>query len=276
MSHTKTLQTTETPPGLLENVDLTTFNTLRLPAWARYYARVTCRSALLQHLHWARDRKLDCLILGGGSNLVFNGDYPGLVLHLALGGRRWRQVTENSAVLELEAGEDWHESVLYAARTGFRGIENLALIPGTVGAAPVQNIGAYGVELSDSLAEVEALDTQTLQWHRLDRDACELAYRESLFKRQPGRYLIARVCLTLSRQRDFCLKYRDLAEAFARSNPQDLTPLQVVEKVMAIRRSRSRRHETGRRLANRPKWLERLPRRERRCSQTPGPGPDQP
>jgi UDP-N-acetylmuramate dehydrogenase len=224
--------------ALREDVDLTSLNTLRLPARARYYAEATSRQALKAQLQWARDRQLPCLVLGGGSNVVFRQDFPGLVVRMALRGRRWCQTDGRSSILELEAGESWHESVLYAARTGFRGIENLALIPGTVGAAPVQNIGAYGVELADTLVDVEVLDTQTMQLQRLERDACEFGYRESLFKRERGRYLITQVRLELSRERGLVLDYRDLADAFPNPHRDRLMPLQVAETVMAIRRSK--------------------------------------
>src|SRR5690606_41195098 len=102
------------------------------------------------------------LVLGGGSNLVFAGDYPGLVIRMTLRGRSWERVDDQGAVLVLKAGENWHEAVLYAARSGYRGIENLALIPCTAGAAPVQNIGAYGAELCDWLERVMVVDRHML------------------------------------------------------------------------------------------------------------------
>lgn len=221
-----------------EQVDLGPYNSLRLPARARFFAEADTRDALKAQLAWARERKLPWLVLGGGSNIVFRGDFPGLVIRMALCGRRWCQSSGASAVLELEAGENWHETVLYAARAGLRGIENLALIPGTAGAAPVQNIGAYGVELADTLIDVEVLDTQSMALQRLSRETCEFGYRESLFKQEPGRYLITQVRLELSRERELVLGYHDLAEAFPGPHTDELTPLQVAEKVMAIRRSK--------------------------------------
>lgn len=223
---------------LLEHVDLTALNTLRIPAKARYFAEAGSRAALKAQLTWARENGVECLVLGGGSNLVFQGDFQGLVIHMALRGRRWSGCDGHSAVLELEAGENWHEAVLYAARTGYRGIENLALIPGTVGAAPVQNIGAYGVELADTLVDVEVLDTTTMQLERLNREHCEFAYRESLFKKEWGRYLIVQVRLELSRSRQLTLGYQGLAEACGDIAPSKLTPLQVADAVMALRRSK--------------------------------------
>lgn len=218
-----------------ENIDLAPLNTLRLAARARYYSEATSREALKAQILWARENDLECRVLGGGSNIVFRGDFPGLVIHMALRGRFWAPCAGDSAVLKLEAGENWHESVLYSARAGFSGIENLALIPGTAGAAPVQNIGAYGVELADVLLDVEVLDTQTLQLLRLDRKRCEFSYRESRFKKEPGRYLITQLRLKLTRNRPPVLDYQGLAEAFPHSHSNPPTPLQVAEAVMALR-----------------------------------------
>src|SRR5690554_4090752 len=102
-------------------------------------------------LAWAQEKGQKTLVLGSGSNLVFAGDFHGLVIRMQIAARYWEQVDDTGATLVLGAGENWHEAVLYAAGAGYRGIENLALIPGTAGAAPVQNIGAYSVELCDTL-----------------------------------------------------------------------------------------------------------------------------
>ncbi|CAN0565097.1 unnamed protein product, partial [Laminaria digitata] len=136
----------------------------------------------------------------------------------------------------LGAGENWHEAVLYAAGAGYRGIENLALIPGTAGAAPVQNIGAYGVELCDTLVSVTALDRQSGNLVTLQREACEFAYRDSLFKRSPGRYVITEIRLRLSRSKPLQLGYRDLEEYLAETLASELTVMDVATAVMAIRR----------------------------------------
>src|SRR5690554_8172368 len=168
--------------------------------------------------------------------LIFASDFEGLVLHVALRGRTWEQVQDNEAVLVLAAGENWHEAVLYAARSGYRGIENLALIPGTAGAAPVQNIGAYGVELCDTLQSVTALDRRTMETVELPAADCEFAYRDSLFKRQPGRYIILEIRLKLSRAAPLKLGYRDLQEYLGDADAGSLTPLAVAEAVMAVRR----------------------------------------
>ncbi len=223
-------------PDIRENVELEWLNTLHVPARARFFVEVQSAEELVQSLDWAAAEGYEVLILGGGSNLVFAGDFTGLVVRLAIRGRRWEHIEDQRAILVLGAGENWHESVLYAARAGYRGIENLALIPGTAGAAPVQNIGAYGVELCDCLESVTALDRKTSELVILNNAECRFAYRDSLFKQTPGRYVITEIRLDLSRSRSLVLGYRDLQEYLADKPDCDLDPLQVAEAIMAIRR----------------------------------------
>jgi len=218
-----------------DQADLRELNTLAVAARARHLIRITGVDELTAALVWAEDRGLETLILGGGSNLVFAGDFDGVVLHMQIRGRYWEKVNGDDAVLVLGAGENWHEAVLYAARSGYRGIENLALIPGTAGAAPVQNIGAYGVELGDSLVSVTALDRTTQGVVTLAASECQFGYRDSLFKRHPGRYIILEVRLKLSRARPLKLDYRDLRDYLGDTDASSLTPIEVAEAVMAVR-----------------------------------------
>ena len=219
-----------------EQVDLQAFNTLQVPASARYFLELRDSELLEDALTWARERGLDTLFIGGGSNLVFAADFPGLVIHMAIRGRRWEQIEGDEATLVLGAGENWHEAVLYATKSGYRGIENLALIPGTAGAAPVQNIGAYGVELCDTLVSVTAFDRETGKWLRLANDQCGFGYRDSLFKRKSGRYVITEIRLRLSRSKPLQLGYRDLEDYLASLPDREPDALTVAEAVMAIRR----------------------------------------
>lgn len=225
------------PVDLQEDVTLRSMNTLRLPAKARFFTEVTQEQALVRALEWAGEQSLETLILGGGSNLVFAGDFDGLVIRLVVGGRQWEAISEEGATLVLGAGEQWHDVVLYAANSGYRGIENLALIPGTCGAAPVQNIGAYGVELKDTLVSVKAWDCERQEMVVLDNDACRFGYRDSVFKHQLRRYIIVQVKLRLSRTQPLSLGYGDLMRYFSDvSDKTALTPLNVAEGVMAVRR----------------------------------------
>lgn len=220
-----------------ERVDLQPFNTLGVAARARYFMELTDPAQVPPALSWAAERGLRPLILGGGSNLIFAGaEIHALVLRMAISGRHWERVEGDEATLVLGAGENWHEAVLYAARSGYRGIENLALIPGTAGAAPVQNIGAYGVELCEALESVTAFDRERAQWRRLGTDECRFAYRDSLFKQYPGRFVISQIHLRLSRSQPLRLEYQELRDYLADCPVSSLDALAVAQAVMAIRR----------------------------------------
>lgn len=219
-----------------EDVSLRGKNSLGIAAKARYFTQARSTDDIRSAFEWAAARNLEILVLGGGSNLVFAGDFPGLVVQVAVMGRCWQEIDSNCAILELGAGEVWHDCVLYAAKAGYRGLENLALIPGTVGAAPVQNIGAYGSELADTLVDLTAVDRTTGETVRLTNEQCRFSYRDSLFKHQPGRYTIIRVRFRLSRIRDLQLGYHDLKDYFAGRDTSQLTPTEVAQAVMAVRR----------------------------------------
>lgn len=221
---------------LQENVGLSRLNTLSVSATARFFMDVASPDDVRRALAWAEKNGLETLVLGSGSNLVFAGDFDGLVIRMQMAARYWEQIDDTGATLILGAGENWHEAVLYAAGAGYRGIENLALIPGTAGAAPVQNIGAYGVELCDTLVSVTALDRETHELVCLDNKECGFAYRDSLFKRSPGRYIITAIRLRLSREKPLKLGYRDLEDYLGETGSQDLGALKVAQAVMAIRR----------------------------------------
>lgn len=225
------------PIEVRESVNLAGYNTLGIDVQARYFTRVESLDQLTQALDWAQRRSLEVLVLGGGSNLVFAGDVEGLVIHIAMAGRQWAEVNNDHAKLVLGAGERWHDAVMYAARAGYRGIENLALIPGTAGAAPVQNIGAYGVELKDTLSEVVAWDRDNGDVVTLSVGECRFGYRDSLFKQCPERYIILEISLCLSRSAPLNLGYGELQAYFSeRQSSAPLTALEVAEGVVAIRR----------------------------------------
>ncbi|WP_148863027.1 UDP-N-acetylmuramate dehydrogenase [Marinobacter fonticola] len=218
------------------NVCLQACNTLRLPARAAWLYRAATIEQLCDAIDWADSRSLPLLILGGGSNVILAGDFPGLVVKIGINGRCWSDVSADAATLELGAGENWHETVMYAVRSGYRGIENLALIPGTVGAAPIQNIGAYGVELSQSLIDVQVWDREARDIRTLAANECEFGYRDSLFKRNPTRYVVLKVRLRLAKKAPLNLMYRDLQAYFGDDvEPDSLTAEDVARAVIQVR-----------------------------------------
>jgi UDP-N-acetylmuramate dehydrogenase len=181
-------------------------------------------------------------VLGGGSNILLTQDVPGLTLHMGIGGMAVVHEDAQSVHLRVGAGEPWHATVLHAVAQGWGGLENLALIPGTMGAAPMQNIGAYGVELQDVFHSLEALHLPTGQWHTFDKAACAFGYRTSVFKTSHrGQYIITHVTLRLHKApHTLHLGYGAVAEEVARRVPPGQQPgiAHVAEAVMHIRRSK--------------------------------------
>ncbi|GAB3096464.1 UDP-N-acetylmuramate dehydrogenase [Lysobacter terrae] len=178
------------------------------------------------------------LVLGGGSNLLFAGNPEGVVL--ALTGKRVAHLddaaSQGAAIVRADAGVEWHDFVMRTLRHGFAGLENLALIPGTVGAAPIQNIGAYGAEVREFVHAVEAFEPATGQLHRFDAAGCAFAYRDSLFKQQPDRYIVTAVEFALSRTPSLKLDYAGIREELAAMHIESPTPQHVADAVIAIRR----------------------------------------
>ena len=183
-------------PELEQRVNLRELNSFGLPAMAHHLARVRSEAdvrRVVDHPRWGRTPKL---VLGGGSNLVFTKDVEGLVIKVEVQGLRLLRDEADAWVIEAGAGEPWHRMVAWSQDQGIPGLENLALIPGTVGAAPVQNIGAYGVELKDRFESLDVVDLVTGRTVTLDAVACAFGYRDSVFKRHLlGKAVITRVRL---------------------------------------------------------------------------------
>ena len=220
-------------------IGLRELNTFGLPAVAQHLVRV--RSAadvrrLVDDPAWGRARKF---ILGGGSNVVFTRDIEPLVVKVEIMGRRLVEATDAAWIVEAGAGENWHELVQWTLDQGWPGLENLALIPGTVGAAPVQNIGAYGVELKDRFESLETVDLVTGRSVVLDAAACRFGYRDSIFKRHlAGKSLITRVRLRLPRPWQPALGYLDLERKVAETGVTRPDPRTLFDWVCAIRRAK--------------------------------------
>jgi UDP-N-acetylmuramate dehydrogenase len=176
------------------------------------------------------------LVLGGGSNLLFADDPAGTVL--ALGGQRIDLIRDDGdqAIVRADAGVEWHALVLWTLGQGLAGLENLALIPGTVGAAPIQNIGAYGVQVDEFIQAVEAWDRQNGEWVRLDAEACAFSYRDSIFKQDADRYLISAIELRLPLLHALRLGYAGIAEEMQAMGVELPVAADVANAVIAIRR----------------------------------------
>lgn len=195
-----------------QNFDLKPFNTFGLPVKAKYWLELNDAAQLPQVCALAEFEREQVLWLGGGSNVLFDGDYPALVVHIANKGVREIRRENGKVWLQAEAGEIWHDFVLETLNRGLSGLENLSLIPGTVGASPVQNIGAYGVEVKDVIDSVRCFELDSGRFVELSNAECEFAYRESVFKQAAkGRYVIVAVTFILNEQFELKARYGDLA-----------------------------------------------------------------
>jgi UDP-N-acetylmuramate dehydrogenase len=227
------------PPGLQENVPLAPLSTLGVGGPARFYLKATNAEAVQAGLGWAAERTLPVLVLGGGSNIVVSDEgFAGLVLHVALLGLAFA-ADDGAADVHASAGEPWDDLVAAAVERGWAGLECLSGIPGLVGATPIQNVGAYGQDVSESIVGVTAVDTACGETVRFDNAACRFGYRDSRFKREDkGRYVILGVTYRLRPGGAPAVRYAELAQSFESLGRDPLLP-EVRAAVIAIRRRKS-------------------------------------
>ncbi len=230
-----------------KNVALKPFNTFGIAAKAHRLQRVRSQAdvqALVGALGW---QPADTFVLGGGSNLVLTGDVKPLVLKVEIEGKRLVQETDKGWLVEGGAGENWHRFVAWTLQQGWPGLENMALIPGTVGASPVQNIGAYGVELQDRFHSLDAVDLETGQSFTLNAAQCGFGYRDSVFKHArsgsagfglAGRALITHVRFWLPKPWKPVLGYLDLERKMAETGVLAPSAQQIFEWVCQIRQAK--------------------------------------
>lgn len=224
---------------LVRDADLRMFNTLRLPARAELLAQPDNDAALLALLQDSAYRSLARRVIGEGSNLVLRGDLPGLVIRPRLAGVELLSQDDSQVVIQVGAGENWDALVAWTLRQGWQGLENLSLIPGSVGAAPYQNIGAYGVELADTLDSLSAVHLQTGGIREFSAVECRFGYRDSLFKSsEPGQWLVTRVRLRLRKRGALSLGYADLQNRFEELPVAEQNAGGVRKLVCQLRRSK--------------------------------------
>lgn len=217
---------------LKENIPLAQYTTFKIGGPARFFCAVKTEKGLVEAVNIAHRRRLRILVLGGGSNvLISDAGFPGVVIKNEIMG-----MSIKDSVMSAGAGEVWDEVVKKAIENGLYGIENLSAIPGTAGAAPVQNIGAYGTEVSDTIIAVRALDTETMKYVELSNKQCRFNYRDSVFKHKKGRYIITKVDLKLSKAGAVNIAYKDLKEYFSGKSEPSLR--EVRNAVMDIRRKK--------------------------------------
>lgn len=224
---------------LRHRVSLRTYNSFGLPARAATLVPVRSQADVQQVVDHPRLGPARKFILGGGSNVVFTRDLRDTVLKVEVPGRRVLEVGRDAVIVEAGAGENWHDFVAWTLAQGHPGLENLALIPGTVGAAPVQNIGAYGVELKDRFESLDAVDLATGCMFTLDGAACAFGYRDSVFKHHlAGKCVIVRVRLRLPRPWRPVVGYADLERRVAETANIRPDAQTLFDWVVAIRQAK--------------------------------------
>lgn len=219
---------------LIEHAPLAARNTLHVAAHAALLAEVHDAAKLPELLDFPAVRNGQVLVLGEGSNVLFTEDFPGTVLVMATRGVHVES-QGNGERIDVAAGERWDDFVRWSLGQGYAGLENLIMIPGTVGAVPIQNIGAYGCEVAEFVAAVEAWDMHDRRLVTLDHATCAFAYRDSVFKHEPGRYIVTAVRFVLPRDRPLRTDYAGLDEQLARMGVAKPAPFHVAEAVVRLR-----------------------------------------
>ena len=220
-----------------KNVSLKQFNTFGIDAKAQYFYEVHSLDELISLVQTDLFKKEKRLILGGGSNVLFTKDFDGLIIHNSILGRHLVHQTDDSISIRLNSGEVWHQSVMYCVENNWGGIENLSLIPGTVGAAPMQNIGAYGVEAREVIEKVEAVELSTGRIKSFTNEECKFGYRESVFKNElKEKFFISSVTLTLTKKSHrINTSYGAIADTLHAMNITQPTIKNVSDAVIKIR-----------------------------------------
>lgn len=223
-------------PEIQFNQSLIAFNTFGVDARAKAFAEVGNLEELREIL---RNNSLPIVILGGGSNILLTKNLEALVIKNNILGKAIVSETDDFAIVEAGAGENWHELVMWSLEKGFCGLENLSLIPGLVGAAPIQNIGAYGVELKAIFLKLEAIDLRTGEAVVFTKEACEFGYRDSIFKNElKGLFCITKIYLHLSKKPKINIAYGDIRNTLKEMKIADPGPRDVSSAVIKIRSSK--------------------------------------
>jgi UDP-N-acetylmuramate dehydrogenase len=225
--------------NIQENISLKPFNTFGIAKKARFFTSADSNESLKQALTWAKLNQQNVLVLGGGSNILLISDFEGLVIKVELKGIQTVREDEDHIWVKVGAGEVWHDWVMYAIAQNWAGLENLSLIPGTVGASPMQNIGAYGVEIKEVFENLEALDRTSLHIKTFSSDDCGFGYRESVFKHQlKDQYVICSVTFKLKKVPEFKVEYGAIQDVLKEKGVEKLSLRSVSDAVISIRKSK--------------------------------------
>ena len=226
-------------PHTEQNKSLKKYNTFGLDVTADYFTSIHSIEDLMHVLQDKQFATMPKMFLGGGSNVLLTKDYRGLIIHNCLYGIEVVKRDDTSVYVKAASGEGWHDFVLYCIDKGFGGVENMSLIPGSVGAGPMQNIGAYGVEMKDVFYELEALNLSSLQVEKFSNVDCKFGYRESVFKNEKkDQYFIVAVTFRLSLNPTVNTTYGAIQQQLKAMNVENPTIKNVSDAVIAIRSSK--------------------------------------
>ena len=219
-----------------ENISLKPFHSFAMEVNARYFTRLSSMDQLPQIFGW---KKSSSMVLGGGSNLLFTKNYDGLIIKNEMKGIHLIREDDHHVYVRAGAGEGWHSLVLHCINNGWAGMENLSLIPGTVGAAPIQNIGAYGVELKDIFFGLEAYHIKEEKLHQFSLNDCAFGYRDSIFKRSlKGELVITQVIFRLNKIPEYKITYGAIEQELEKMNIKELSIQSISQAVCRIRSSK--------------------------------------
>jgi UDP-N-acetylmuramate dehydrogenase len=224
-------------PAIQANISLKPYNTFGIEAKARYFTVCKNLQELMEILKNPKYRNYPKLILGGGSNILFTKDFEGLVIKISITGKEIVEETDKTVIIKVGAGEDWDEFVEYTVKNDWNGLENLSYIPGNVGASPIQNIGAYGEEVKNTIKEVETIDLDKLEKTIYQNKDCHFGYRQSIFKNKlKNKRLVTHVTFVLQKKHIFNLDYGALKETVEQNG--EVTLQNIRNSVIAIRKSK--------------------------------------
>ena len=225
--------------NIIANYPLLKLNTFGVDVKAKYFVSINTVNELIELTKTEVFKDLQLLILGGGSNILFTKDFDGLVILNNIKGKEIIDQTQESIFLKIGAGENWHELVMYTVDNKWGGIENLSLIPGNTGTAPMQNIGAYGVEIKETFVELEALEISSGKIVKFNNSDCEFGYRESVFKnKMKNQYIIVNITLELKKNPVLNINYGDVKAILESQNINNPSIKQVSDAIISIRQSK--------------------------------------
>ena len=225
--------------NIIKNYPLLKLNTFGVDVKTKYFTSINTINELIEVTKTNEFKDLELLILGGGSNILFTKDFDGLVILNNIKGKEIIDQNQQSIFLKIGAGENWHQLVMYCVDNGWGGIENLSLIPGNTGTAPMQNIGAYGVEIKETFVELEALEISSGKIVKFNNSDCEFGYRESVFKnKMKNQYIILNITLELKKNPVLNINYGDVKAILESQNIKNPVIKEVSNAIISIRQSK--------------------------------------